>query len=97
MNFGVRCDQAGIDGEPFAADKPFGHAASHDGLEQVAQNIAVAESAMTVAREGRMIGYSAIEPQAAEPAVGQVQMDLFTQAPFGPDAPAVPNDKHPDH
>lgn len=35
--------------------------------------------------------------EAAEPAVGQVQMNLFAQVTFGPDAGAIGHKQHPDH
>ena len=43
----VRDDDAGVDGEGLAPDDPFRHAAHH-GLEQLAQEIALAETAVTV-------------------------------------------------
>jgi hypothetical protein len=49
---GVGGDQAGVDGEALAADQAFGHAAAHDGLEQLAQQIALAEAAVAVLGEG---------------------------------------------
>jgi hypothetical protein len=49
---GVGGNQAGVRREAFAADQTFGHAAIHDGLEQLTQQIALTEAAMTVLREG---------------------------------------------
>src|SRR5579864_2824932 len=63
----------------------------------MAQDIAVPEPTMPVAREGRMVGHLVIEPEAAKPAIRQVQMDLFAQAPFGSDTHAISHDQHPDH
>src|SRR5437899_4007682 len=40
--------------------------------------------------------YLAVEPQPAEPAIRQVQMDLFAQPPFRADAGAVADDQHAD-
>src|SRR6056297_2148672 len=34
--------------------------------------------------------------EAAEPAIREVQMDLFAQPPFRPDAEAIANQQHPD-
>jgi hypothetical protein len=45
-------DQAGVDGEAFAADQALVDAALQDGLEQPAQQIAVAEPSVPVLREG---------------------------------------------
>jgi hypothetical protein len=44
-----------------------------------------------------MIRHLAIEPQPAEPAVGEVQMHLLAQAALGPDAHAIAHDQHPHH
>ena len=38
----VRHDYTGVDREGFAPDDPFFHAARHNGLEQLAQEIALA-------------------------------------------------------
>ena len=35
--------------------------------------------------------------EAAEPAIGEVQFDLFAQLPLEADAVAVTDDEHPDH
>jgi len=52
---------------------------------------------MPVLREGGMIGHIAVEPEPAEPPVGQIEVDLFAQAPLGADTEAVADDQHPDH
>src|SRR4051794_33341796 len=52
--------------------------------------------AVTVFGEGRMVGHVALQAEAAEPPVGQVQMDLLTQPPLRPDAEAVADDQHAD-
>jgi hypothetical protein len=59
--------------------------------------ITVAEAAMPVLREGRMVGHVTIEPKAAEPAVCQVEVNLFAQAPLRADAETVTDQQHPDH
>ncbi len=60
------------------ADQPLRHAGRHRRLEQLAEHVAVAEAPMPVLREGRVIRNRAVEPQPAEPTIGEVQMDLFT-------------------
>ena len=52
----VRHDNAGLDCESRAPDDPFFHAARHHGLEELAQEIALAEAAVPVLRERRVIG-----------------------------------------
>ena len=76
----IGADQARIDREAFAADQPLGHAARDGHFEQLAQQVAVAEAAMPVLGEGRMIGYRAIKAEPAEPAIGEVEMDFFAQS-----------------
>lgn len=44
-----------------------------------------------------MVWDFAFQAQAAEPTVGQIQMDLFAQPSFGPDAEAVSDNQHADH
>ena len=59
-------NHAGVNREGFAPDDPFLHAARHHRLEQLAQEIALAETAVAVLGEGRMIGNVAVEPQSTE-------------------------------
>ena len=76
---------------------PFFHAARHHGLEQLAQEIALAETAVAVLGKRRMIGDVAVEPQATEPAIGQIEVDLLAQPPLRANAEAVADDQHADH
>src|SRR6202023_1202296 len=93
---GIGVDQAGVDGKAFATDQPLVDAALQDGLEQTPQQIALAEAAMAVLRKGRVVGHTPIEPEPAEPAVGEVQVNLFAQPPLRADAQAVADNQHPD-
>src|ERR1700741_3230600 len=69
----------------------------HAGLSQRApQEIDLAETAMPVLREGGMIGHIAVEPEPAEPPVGQIKVDLFAEKPLGAHTEAVPDDEHAD-
>jgi hypothetical protein len=43
-----------------------------------------------------MVRHLAIEAQTAEPAIRQVQVDLFAQPPFRADAEAIAHDQHAD-
>jgi hypothetical protein len=58
---GICCDQAGIDGKPLATNQTFRHTPFDDALEQMAQDVAIAEAAMSVAGECRVIRDFAIE------------------------------------
>ena len=71
----VRHDYTGVDREGFTPDDPFFHAAPHHRLEQLAQKIALAKTAVAVLGKRRMIRDVAVEPQATEPAIGKVEVD----------------------
>ena len=63
---GVGLNQTGVDGKAFAANQPLVDAAFQDGFEQAPQQIAVAKAAVPVLREGRMVGYAAVQPELAK-------------------------------
>jgi hypothetical protein len=50
------------------------------------QDVAVAEAAIAIDRERRMIGNRVIEIEPAEPSVGQMQLDFLAQPPLEADA-----------
>jgi len=76
---GFRLDEAGINRKAFAADQALFNAALQDRLKDAPQEIALAETAMPVLREGGMIGNIAVEPEPAEPPVRQIEVDLFAE------------------
>ncbi len=51
---------------------------------------------MPILGEGRVVRHLAIEAELVEPAVGEVQVHLLAQPPFGANAKAVANKQHPD-
>src|SRR5205085_9472640 len=63
----------------------------------LAQEITIAEAAMTVLREGRVIRHLALQAQAAEPAIGQVQMHFLAEPALRANAEAIADEQHPDH
>ena len=64
----------------FASEStPFFHAARQNGLEQLAQEIALAKTAVAVLGKRRMIRDVAVEPQAIEPAIGKIEVGLVAQ------------------
>src|SRR5690348_9940942 len=95
--FRIRLDQAGIDRKAFTTNQPLVDTALENSLEHPPQQIALAEAAMPVLGEGRMIGHAAIEAKSTEPPIGQIEVDLLAQAPLGADTKAVADDEHPDH
>ena len=82
----VSLDDTGVRGEALAAGQAFCDAPGYHGLEEMAQQVAVAEAAMTVLGEGRMIRHRHGQIKAAEPEVGEVEMDLLAEPVLGPDA-----------
>ena len=86
----VRYDDAGVDREGFASHDPFRHAAPHHGLEQLAQEIALAEATVSDLGESRMVVDVAVEPQPTESAIGQIKMDLLAQPSLRANAEAEP-------
>src|SRR5215472_1723613 len=44
-----------------------------------------------------MVRNLAVEPQPAEPPVGQIEVNLLAQPPLGADAEAIADNQHPDH
>jgi hypothetical protein len=61
----------------FGSDQALRHTALDDALEQTAKRIALAKGAMSVLGEGRVIRNLAVRSKPTEPAVRQVEMDLF--------------------
>ena len=92
----VRHDQTGIDGNALATDQALGHAASNHRFEQFAQKVGVAEPAVACLGKGRVVWHVALETQSAEPAIPEVQVDLFAQPSFRADAKAIAHDQHSD-
>ena len=44
-----------------------------------------------------MIRYRIVKAETAKPAIRQIEMDFFTQTPFGANSKAVSDDQHADH
>ena len=44
-----------------------------------------------------MIGNRAVQPQPAEPTVGQIEVDIVAQPPLRADPEAIADNQHPDH
>jgi hypothetical protein len=66
-------------------------------LEDVAEEVAVAEPSVPVLGEGRMVRDRVRQVEPTEPPVGEVEMDLLAQPPLRADAEAVAHEQHPDH
>jgi hypothetical protein len=44
-----------------------------------------------------MVGNAVVQIETAEPPIRQIQMHLLAEPSLGPNAEAIPNQKHPDH
>jgi len=71
--------------------------ALHDGLEELAEHIAVAEPAVPVLREARVIRHRVLEAETAEPAIRKVEVHLLAQSTLRTNAEAVADQQHPHH
>src|SRR5262249_39982865 len=76
---GISLHDARIDREPFALDQPRIHACPDHRLEELPKEMTVAEAAMTIDRERRVIGHLVVEIQAAEPPISEVKLDFLAQ------------------
>ena len=61
----------------------------HRRLEQMAQQLALAETPVPVLREGGVVGNAVVQIEAAKLAIRQVQMHLFAEPPFRSDAETI--------
>ena len=67
------------------------------GCDQAATgDVAVAESAMAIDRERRVVGNVVVKIESTEPSISSVQFDFLAQLPLKADAIAVAHDQHPD-
>src|SRR6185437_4296048 len=73
---GVRGNQAGIDGETIAADKASFDARSDNMFENVTKDIKIAKALVAGAREYRVIRDPVFYAKAAEPAIGEIELNL---------------------
>ena len=77
---GIRLQHTGIDGKAFALDEAVVHCRAHDALEDMAQYVAPPKAAKPVHRKRRVMWDCILEIEFAEPAIGQMQIDLLDKA-----------------
>lgn len=77
-------DQTGIHREALPAYQTLRNAPRRSVFEQVAQQIAVAKTAMAGPGECRMVRHPPRQAETARPAIGKVRMHFFAQPPLGP-------------
>src|SRR5262249_47368786 len=61
------------------------------------KGITLAEAAMPIDRERRMVRHFVVEIEATEPAIGKVKLHFLAQPALRTDAVAVADNQHPDH
>src|SRR4029077_11118858 len=83
--------------ESLALDKARGHALCNHALENMTQDLALAEAAQPIHRERRMVRNLVVEIELAEPAVSKVQRHFLAQPALMTNAIAVTDQEHPDH
>src|SRR6185312_2886657 len=86
---GVGRDQACINGEAVTTNQSSLDRPGDNGLEHMTEGIAVAEAPVPVLREGRVIRHLTVQPEPAEPAIGQVQVNFLAQPALRSDAIAI--------
>src|SRR5262249_54930692 len=94
---GVRCDYAGVYGETIAADQASFNARNDDMFEEVTKDIVIAKALVAGARERRVIRDPIFYAKAAEPAIGEIELNLAAQCALRADREYVAKDEHPDH
>ena len=92
---GIRLDQAGVHGEAIAADQALGDAPRDHRLEEMPEEVAFAEAAVPVLGEGRVVGHPTGQVEPAEPAGGEIEVNLLAEPPLGPDTKAIADQEHP--
>ena len=85
---GIGLHHARIHRKALTLDKARGHAGCNHALEDMAQDLALAEAAEPVHR---------VEIELAEPAVSKVQRYFLAQPALVTNAIAITNQEHPDH
>src|SRR5215469_12076611 len=74
---GIGLHDARIDREPFTPHQASIHTGPHHRLEQLSKDVAIAEAAVAIHREGRVVRHWVIEIETTEPTVGEMKLDLL--------------------
>ncbi len=68
-----------------------------DALEGETEDILVAKALIAGAGESGVIGDLVLDAEAAEPAIGEVHLNLPAECALRADREHIPEDEHPDH
>src|SRR6476469_495709 len=94
---GVCLDQARVYRKTFATNQTGHNARLDDMFEYATNDISIAEALIAGPREGRMIWDSILDPELAEPPIGEVHLHFTAEQPLRADREDIPHDQHPDH
>src|SRR5262249_14932775 len=94
---GVGLHDAGMSGEALAFKKTSVHAGPYHRFKDSAQEVTVAETAVAIHRECRVIRHRVVKIEPTEPPIRHVHFDFLAQPPLEADAVAIPDDQHSDH
>jgi len=70
-------DHARIHRKAFALDQIRSHARSHHRLEELPKDVSVTKASVSIDRECRVVRSLVFKIEAAEPAIGQMKLDLL--------------------
>src|ERR1700676_364547 len=94
---GIGGDQPRLDRQAFATNQTGRNARLDDPFKHAAKNISLAEALVAGARERRMIRDSVLDPELAEPTIGEVHLYFTADQSLRADRKDIPYDQHPDH
>src|SRR3954468_2137225 len=90
----VRLDQGAIHGEAFSAHQSRFLALTHHFFKEQAIETTGLKPPIAVLGESGMVGNSTGQPEAAKPAISQVQMYLPAQSPLRANAIGIADQEH---
>jgi hypothetical protein len=79
---GVGRNQGGVHREALAANQTFLDATADDSFENMPEDIAFPEAAVTVLGKCGMVRDLTFQAEAAKPSVGKIEMHFLAQSPF---------------
>src|SRR6476620_2065775 len=86
---GVGLHDAGINGEALAFNQTSVHAGPYHRFKDLAQEVTVAETAVAIHRECRVIRHRVVKIEPTEPPIRHVHLDFLAQPPLEADAVAI--------
>ena len=93
----VGLDLAAVHGRALAGHEARLRTAAHHLLEHGAEHVAVPKAVVPVFAERRVVRHGAVQAKTAEPAMGQVEVDLGAEPALRADAVQVADQQHADH